>query len=86
MNILDFRAFGSRARGDGDEFSDLDIFIKVDEINGTIRRQIQDIAWEIGFEHSIFIAPVIVSKKEIDDIELEYAPFYRNVLEEGILV
>jgi predicted nucleotidyltransferase len=86
MHILDFRVFGSRARGDGDEFSDLDIFIKVDEINKDIRRQIKDIAWELGFEHSILIAPVIVSRKEIDGIDLDYSPIYSNVLKEGVLV
>ena len=86
LHILDFRIFGSRARGDGDEYSDLDVYIEADEISAPIRRFIQDTAWEIGFENSILIAPVIVSKEEIDGIELNAAPFLRNVMSEGVPV
>ncbi|MBI5181212.1 MAG: nucleotidyltransferase domain-containing protein, partial [Nitrospirae bacterium] len=28
VNLIDFRIFGSRARGEADEYSDMDVFIE----------------------------------------------------------
>ena len=38
MEILDFRIFGSRAR-DGDEFSDMDVFLEISTINKEIKKR-----------------------------------------------
>ena len=32
-SLIDFRVFGSRARGDDDEDSDMDVFIEVESLN-----------------------------------------------------
>jgi uncharacterized protein len=31
--LIDFRVFGSRARGDSEEYSDMDVFLEVESIN-----------------------------------------------------
>lgn len=33
VQLLDFRVFGSRAKGDADEYSDMDVFLKVERID-----------------------------------------------------
>ena len=35
--LIDLRVFGSRARGDADEYSDMDVFIKVSRIAPEIK-------------------------------------------------
>ncbi|NIO04346.1 MAG: hypothetical protein GTN74_06935 [Proteobacteria bacterium] len=33
VQLLDFSVFGSRAKGDADEYSDMDVFLKVERID-----------------------------------------------------
>ena len=84
--LVDFRIFGSRARGDADEYSDLDVFIEVDHLSREIKEQIQDIAWEVGFENYSVISPLIFSRHEIENTPLRSSPIVKNVMEEGIVL
>lgn len=56
--------FGSRARGTDGPDSDLDILIIVDEKNSDICENINDCAWEIGFEEDIFIQTIIMTHQQ----------------------
>ncbi len=84
VQLVDFKVFGSRAKGKADEYSDLDIFIEVERLNKPLEEQINEIAWEVGFEHSIFISPLIFTRNEIEDSPLRVAPIVKNIREEGI--
>jgi uncharacterized protein len=85
IHLIDFKVYGSRARGDNDEYSDLDVFIEIETVTKHIKRIIQDSAWEIGLNHSIVITPVISSRQEIEDT-IKFSPFLQNVQREGIPV
>jgi len=37
INILDFKIFGSRARGDAGEFSDMDVFVEVESLDKELK-------------------------------------------------
>jgi len=50
--------FGSRARGDADPDSDMDVFVLVDDLTGELEDHISECAWEAGFEHGIVLVPV----------------------------
>ena len=47
--------YGSRARGDASVDSHLDVFIELAELTPQLRRQISDIAWEIGYDEEVVI-------------------------------
>jgi uncharacterized protein len=75
--------FGSRARGDGAEDSDYDIFI----LHNYLPEQsniLNDIVWEVGFDNDIFFSPIVISKHEGYYLKLLKTPLYRNILKEGI--
>jgi predicted nucleotidyltransferase len=60
--------FGSRARGDADESSDMDVLVILDEpANQAAREYVSHVAWEVGFEHGILIVPVTVSRADWEE-------------------
>jgi|WetSurMetagenome_2_1015567.scaffolds.fasta_scaffold00241_17 uncharacterized protein len=84
--VLDVRVFGSRVRADNRPDSDLDIYRVVERLDRSIRRIIQDTAWELGLDYSTIIAPVVFSKVEVEQASVRYSPFLEAVREEGIPV
>lgn len=80
--------YGSYARGDFNEHSDIDIMILTDlcfEEIEKYRDDISDIAFEIELETGIILSPII---KNIDEynIRTSYIPFYKNVKREGVIL
>ena len=60
--------FGSRARGDADQFSDMDVLVILNEpANRAAREYVSQVAWEAGFEQGIMVVPVTVSRTEWED-------------------
>lgn len=86
VSIVDFRVFGSRAKGTQDEYSDMDVFIEVEYLNKELKEKIREIIWEEGFENSIYISPLIFTRYEIEDSPLRASPIVKNINEEGVKV
>jgi len=78
-------AFGSRVRGDAEEFSDLDICVVLTEPPTYERRlSISHIAWEIGFEHDVFIQDIVFSEESFERGPMAAHPLVKNILREGL--
>lgn len=86
VQLLDFRIFGSRARGDADEYSDMDVFIEVEENDEKLTSEIRQVIWEVGFEHSLYISPLIFTRHEIEETPLRSSPIVKNIAKEGVRV
>ncbi len=80
--------YGSYAKGDYHDHSDVDIMVLVNlpekEIKN-IENDIYDIAFEIEMDSGVDISPII---KNIAQYEYwaDVLPFYKNVREEGIVI
>jgi len=83
VSVVDFRLFGSRAKGISREFSDYDFFIVVEDNSPEVIKRIRDIAWEVAFEHNTFINTVILSYPEIEG-RMKHSTIYQMVQKEGI--
>ena len=60
--------FGSRARGDADPASDMDILVVLaDSAPDDAPDQVSDAAWEAGYPHGIVIVPVVFRRHEWED-------------------
>ena len=84
--LIDFRVYGSRARGDNDEFSDMDIFVEVLSLDKKIKEDIADISWEVGLKNLLVISPLIFSKDEIENSPLRVSPIVKNIYDQGIRI
>lgn len=84
--LLDFRVFGSRARGDADEHSDMDIFMEFETVDRKLEEQVSDLAWEIAFDHGIVISPLIFCRDEMEKSPLRASPIVKAITEEGVRI
>lgn len=78
--------FGSYARNEAEEGSDVDVMLLLDMPREQIpayRRSIAQIAGELLCEHGVVVSPVLESKAFFDRNRAVY-PFFRNVDREGI--
>lgn len=86
VEMIDFKVYGSRARGSNDQFSDLDVFIEVASLDRKTKDLISDIAWEVGLENTVVISPLIFTSDEIENSPLRASPILLNINDEGIRV
>lgn len=86
VQLINFIVFGSRARDEQDEYSDMDIFLVVSSLNKELKEKIFDIVWEVSFENLIVISTLIFTKDEVENSPLKASPLLRNIFEEGIPV
>lgn len=86
VELLDFSIFGSRARGTAGEGSDMDVFVKVQDLDKELKKRMQDIAWEVGFENSLVISLLIFTRQELEDSPLRSSPIVRAIEREGLRV
>ncbi len=80
------RVFGSRARGDATWESDLDVCVALATATPDIRRRIDELAWEIGFVAGLVIAPLVVTRDELDRAPLSISPLMTRIAAEGVRV
>ena len=78
--------FGSRARGDATEDSDLDVFIELPELTSDLRQQIYTVAWEIGFDHGIVISTFLVTTPLLTNSLLAANPIVHAIETKGVVV
>ena len=77
--------FGSRARGDADLDSDLDVLVVLDsQPTDRERDLISDCAWEAGFEYGLVVVPIVFAKREWEEGPERYSLLSQAVQAEGI--
>ena len=80
--------YGSYARGDNHDFSDVDLMILVKMSDSEIKRienDVYDIAFEIEIETGIDISPIIKNEAQYE-YWVDTLPFNRNVRDEGVVI
>jgi len=84
--LIDCRLFGSRARGDSDEDSDMDIFMEFETVDHELKNRVKNIAWEMTLETGIVVTTLLFSRYEIEESALRSSPIIRVIMEEGVPV
>jgi predicted nucleotidyltransferase len=84
--LVDFRLFGSRARGDADEHSDMDIFMEFETLDIELKKRVKSAAWEMTLKTGVIITTLLFSRYEIEQSPLRSSPIVRVIMEEGVSV
>jgi len=84
VKVHEVRVYGSRARGDASEDSDLDVLIVVDQLNHEIDSFISDCAWEAGFPEDIVLIPIAITLATLENSPIRESVFIHNVYREGV--
>ncbi len=80
--------FGSRAKGEAPEDSDLDLIALVDEKTREIEKLLDDAAYSVMWDHDFkpIISLKVFSKYEFDSAVQRGLSFYRNVDRHGVQI
>ena len=64
LDVYQVVLFGSRARGNPKEYSDMDVLVVLNTMtNDDDIEYVSECGWEAGFEHGIVIIPVVYTKE-----------------------
>jgi DNA polymerase sigma len=77
--------FGSRARGDAEPYSDLDVVVIIDGmVDEATREWVSDCAWEAGYVQGMIIVPVIFGRTQWEQGPERHSLLAHAVASEGI--
>lgn len=76
--------YGSHARGNYNENSDVDLLILLDkdDVTRADEKRIKYLLYESEFDTGVIISPLVLSKKAWE-AKHNISPFYHNVIKEG---
>jgi predicted nucleotidyltransferase len=78
------RLFGSRARGQGHEHSDLDLALIVETGGRARRHALYDLAFDIGLTHGVELAPLVLEEQQFQELKRRERRIALEIEGEGI--
>ena len=78
--------FGSKARGDDDEESDIDLLVLIPErVTWNHRKAINDALFDIELRHDVVISPLTTTIEEWDEGLFSVLPIHAEITERGVV-
>lgn len=65
--LVEIKLFGSKARGEGNQESDIDVLVVVAEADLETKNRVLDEAFNINLAEDVFIAPLIIDRSRLAD-------------------
>ena len=84
-NLQEMRLFGSTGRGDRRKESDIDVFVRLSEVNRKIEEDLFDTAYDFELKYGYTI-DLFVFDNTINEGINAHIPVYQNILKEGIII
>lgn len=79
--------FGSRARGDSTEYSDVDVLVVLNsETNESDLEFVSNCGWEVGFEHGVVIVPIVYTRAAWENSPERSSLLAQAIEKEGVRI
>ncbi len=86
LGATEILLYGSAARGDLEEGSDIDLFVVLPEVSWKVEKQVSDVCFAAGLECGRVVSAMCFTRHELEDTPLRASPFVLNVRREGVPV
>ena len=83
-SVLDIRLFGSYARSNAHEGSDVDVAVVLEEAGWETRRDIIDLAADFGLAHDLTLSPTVFDRETWERWRAQDRPLARDIEHRGI--
>ena len=83
-SVVDIRLFGSHARSTAHEESDVDVAVVLNEAGWETRRDIIDLATDIGLAQGLTLSPTVFDEATWERWRAQDRPLARDIEQEGI--
>lgn len=84
-NILSVILYGSVARGDNGDESDIDIALIVDKDDEQQHDELLEAIVDINLDHNCLISPALIERSQFEKWS-NILPYYKNIKKEGIVL
>ena len=76
--------FGSKARGDADAESDIDLLVLVDAENSQFRSELWRIASDVSLDYNVVLSPRVFGEARWAETRRMRLPLYRAIVADGV--
>ncbi len=83
-DLLDVRIFGSHARGEAHEDSDVDVFVLLEKVTWGDRREVLDMAGDLFVERGLLLSPTVMDRPRWEEWLRQERPLAMDIEREGV--
>ena len=81
---MDVRLFGSCARGEAHEGSDVDVAVVLERLDWATRCNVIDLATDIGLQHDMRLSPTLFDRATFDRWRAQERPLVMDIERDGV--